>query len=185
MLESTREDVMKIFAGFESDDEEAELFQTKNAEIKIDYSTGECSDEEDSERWNVAEGKVVFIRIRLEEPVELMKIGFDYSDFQKETKYDLEDQFIYRSKNSGIAFEVDKNKVERFFLFPPLNKSPLLCSNETAKEFYLSENWSDDSHLKSNVDPYCPNYPGKVDNLVLYYGFLYFIFGSFSPRSGL
>lgn len=167
MLESTREDVKKILKGFESDDKDAELFNTKNAEVEIYYSTGECSDEEDSERWNVPEGKVSFVRIWLKEPIKLENIGFDYSDFQKENKYDFEDQFIYRSKTLGIAFEVDENKVERFFLFPPITKFPLLCSNETAKEFYLSENWSDDSALKSSVDPNCVNIPGKVDNLIL------------------
>ncbi len=167
MLESTRKDVKKLLKNFESDDDDAEYFSTKNAEIKISYTTGECADEDNDERWNVAEGKVKFIKISLEKPIKLEKIEFDYSIFQKETKFDIEDQFIYRNKTSGIAFEVDENKVETIFLFPPLNSYPLVCNNKIGKEFYTSESWSDDSELRNSNIPVCTNHPPKVDELIL------------------
>ena len=168
MLESNRKDVKKILAGFESDDDDAEYFSTKNAEVRVTYTTGECSgDDDDSERWNVPKDKVKFIKITLEEPIKLKKIGLDLSGFQKEAEFNYKDQFFFRNKTSGIAFEVDEDKVEKFFLFPPLNNYPYLCNNEKAREFYTSESWADDSELVSATVPVCTNYPANVDNLTL------------------
>lgn len=168
MLESTREDVKRIFASFDDEEEDFDYFHNDNGDVYIAYTTGKCDDENYTpERWDVSEGKVKFIKISLENPVKLKKIGFDLSGFQKENKFDLEDHFIYRNKTMGIAFEVSENKVETIFLFPPLNNYPSACDNKTGKEFYESESWSDDSELRSANIPVCKNAPPKVDDLTL------------------
>jgi len=168
LLESTRDDVKKILSDYESNDSDAETFSNENVDIKISYSTGDCSAKGDSERWNIAKGKVKFIKISLNNSIKKEEIGFDYSNFQKEKKHeDTDDLYIYRSKNLGIALDVNENEVETIFLFPTSSNQSLLCDNETGKEFYLSESWTDDSELRNNAFPVCINIPANVDNLIL------------------
>jgi hypothetical protein len=168
LLESTRDDVKRILADYESNDSDAESFSTENADIKISYSTGNCSNDDNSERWNIPKGKVKFIKISFNNSIKIKDIRLDFSNFQKERKYDdIDDLYIYRNKNLGIAFEVNENEVETIFLFPPISNYSLLCNNETGKEFYLSERWSEDSELWNSTIPVCVNHPANVDNLIL------------------
>lgn len=60
MLKSTREDVKRIFAAFEDDEEDFDYFHNDNGEVRIAYTTGKCFDDDGesyiSERWDVSEG---------------------------------------------------------------------------------------------------------------------------------
>ena len=168
MLVSTREDVKRILAGYEAGDSDAESFSTKNADIEISYSTGDCSNKKESERWNVSKGRVKFMKVSLENPVKLDQLGYDISEFQKEKLYETADNlFVYHSKDLGVAFEVDENEVEDILIFPTINNYPLLCHNETGKEFYSSESWFDDSELREQISPGDSNPAANVDNLIL------------------
>lgn len=168
LLESTREDVKRILANYESNDSDTESFSTQNADITISYSTGDCSSNENSERWNIPKGKVKFIKIFVYRSVKTDDVGFDFSDFQKETKFEnTKNRFIYRNRSLGVALEVFENEVETLFLFPAGNNYSLVCDNETGKEFSASKSWSEDSELWNSTIPICKNIPAKVDNLIL------------------
>src|SRR5215203_6685526 len=62
-LESTREDVRRIFAGYKESNArvDASNFETKFLRFNIFYSTGNCAAED--EDWNMPEGKVTSIMI--------------------------------------------------------------------------------------------------------------------------
>src|SRR5688572_7342953 len=67
LLQSTREDVKKIFAGYEYDDSEEDDyiqdFSTKNAQIEVTFSAGDCAGEDSDKIWNVSEWKVTKVKI--------------------------------------------------------------------------------------------------------------------------
>lgn len=155
LLESTRKDVKKILAKYESNDEDAERFTAKNADIEISYSTGEgCSEEDSEERWNIPEGRVVLIEISPNDPIKIEDLGYTVSNFQKEQKYNNDDdEYIYHNKNFGIAFEVDEDEIKTILLFPSNSYKSQLCHNEAAKEFYSSESWFGNTKLGDRT--YC------------------------------
>ena len=84
MLESTRDDVKRILSGYkaENDDEPdySETFSSEKIDVEITYTTGDCSDDaDDTDEWKVAKGKVKFIEISFNDPVnfeELILQGF-------------------------------------------------------------------------------------------------------------
>lgn len=155
LLESTRKDIKKILAKYESNDEDAERFTAENADIEISYSTGEgCSEEDSEERWNIPEGRVVLIEISPNDPINIEDLGYTVANFQKEQKYNNDDnEYIYHNKNFGIAFEVDEDEIKRIFLFPSNSYKSQLCDNEAAKEFYSSESWF--GNIKLENRNYC------------------------------
>ncbi len=169
LLESNREDVKKILAGYKSDD--AESFSTKNGNIEITYSTGDCSDDsDDTDEWNVSEGKVKEIEISFDEPAEFKDFNLYVSSFQKEQRYSNDaDLFFYHNKSLGIAFKVRGDKLETILLFPTKNYSSLLCANEEAenlKEFYSKESFFKNSELKDRYRS-IEDVPANVADLTL------------------
>lgn len=152
LLESTRDDVRKILAGYKSDDKDAKHFTAENANIGISYSTGNCSDEYAEERWNIPEGKVSEIEIYPKNSVKIEDLGFVVSNYQKEQKYsNVDDLYIYHNKDFGIAFKVDEDEIQTIFLFPSNSHKSQLCNNEKAKEFYSSKSWFGNTELEDRV----------------------------------
>ena len=85
LLESTRDDVKKIFVGYEhnndSDEDYKQYFSTKNVEVEVAFSKGDCSD--DSAYWNVSEWVAAKIKIT---PKDTIKTSdFNFLNFTKET----------------------------------------------------------------------------------------------------
>ena len=169
LLQSTREDVKKILAKYESNDEDAEMFTSKNADIEITYSTGDCSDEDSEERWNIQQkGKVTLIEISPDETVKIEDLGFNVSNFQKEQKYsNVDDLFIYHNKSFGIAFEVEEDEIDKIFLFPSNSYQSQLCDNKKAKEFYSSESWFGNTKLEDRENHISEGGYANVTDLTL------------------
>ena len=175
LLESKRADVKKILKGYEFDKSEDEdltqTFSTKNADVEITFSSGDCSDDaDDTDKWSVPKGKVTEIEISLNEPIELKNFKFNISDFRKEQKFhDIEDLFVYHNKNFGIAFDVNEDKIETIYLFPTRSFYASLCENEESeelKEFYSTESFFGNVKLEDRTGVIsCP--VAGVTNLTL------------------
>lgn len=169
LLESSREDVEKIFAGysfvFSDVAHHSQLFTTKTAYVDISYSTGNCSD--NSEIWNVSEWKVTTIEISPKNPIEVKDIEFDFSKFRKERHYiNKSDSYVYHKKDLGIAFEIDKNQIQKIFLFPSKINPSFFCDNKTARKFISNKSWFGGTKLKDReliIEDFFP----AVDNLIL------------------
>lgn len=142
LLQSNRDDVKRILAGYEYDDSEVEdyeqIFSTENAEIEISFSRGDCSD--DSESWNVAEWIVTKIEISPENAIKVEDIKFDFSNYTKETEdEEFPESYVYHNENSGIVFKIDDNEIQKIILFPSKNNRSLLCENEKTREISSNE----------------------------------------------
>jgi hypothetical protein len=97
-LQSTREDVKRILADFEHNEEKEEdytqTFSGKKAEITVYFSRGDCS--EDFQSWNVAEWVVTRITITPEDAIKVKDFKFNFSDFTKETEdEEFPEDYIY------------------------------------------------------------------------------------------
>ncbi|HQU82323.1 MAG TPA: hypothetical protein PKY59_04320 [Pyrinomonadaceae bacterium] len=140
LLESTREDVRKILADFEHDDEENEDyiqgFSSKEADIEVLFSRGDCSDI--YAYWDVPEWKVTRISISPKETVKAKE--FDFSKFKEETNDEESDGFhIYQDEDAGIAFEIDNDEVQSIRFYPPKSKSGFLCANDNVSEILSNQ----------------------------------------------
>ncbi len=140
LLESTREDVKKILAGYENDDSDDEdykqYFSTKNAEIEITFSSGDCS--EDFSYWNVSEWIVTKIKITPEDTLKTK--DFNFSNFRKETEdKEFPEFYTYHDEKSGIVFEIDEEEIQKIILYPPKSKNNLLCSNEKTLKVHSNQ----------------------------------------------
>lgn len=152
LLESTREDVKMILAGYEHDDSDDEdykqYFSTKNAEIEITFSSGDCS--EDYSYWNVSESLVTKIVITPEETIKIK--DFNFSGFTKEVEdKDSPGLYTYHDEKAGIVFEIDEEEIEKIVLYPPKSKNNLLCSNEKTLKVYSNEKRVVDLILEERV----------------------------------
>lgn len=140
LLESTREDVKRILAGYKHDDSEDEdsvqSFSTKNAEIEVTFSGGDCSDA--MEYWNVSEWTATKIEITSEDTIKSK--DFNFSNFKKETADEESPKsYIYHDETSGIVFDIDEEEIQRIILYPPQSKNSFLCSNERTLEVFSNE----------------------------------------------
>lgn len=144
LLEFNRNDVAKIFAGYEASvtnkPNDYEWFSTKDATVRVSYSSGKCSD--NFEDWNIPEGKAKEIEFSLTTAITLKDSGIDLTKYKKEKEYvNLARAYIYHNKDLGIAFEVYKNKIFKIYLIPSKEKYPLLCDTERVQTYYRSESW--------------------------------------------
>lgn len=151
LLESTREDVLKTLAEFElgiSDDlRYYQSFSNDKVHITVSYADGNCAD--DLEDWNVPEWKVTSIEISPKNKIQIENSGVDFSKLTKERHYaNYPDSYVYHNRDSGVAFEVNENKIERIVLFPPKRNISLLCSKKAAKKFYLGKSIFGKTQLK-------------------------------------
>ncbi len=173
-LDSSRSDVRKLFAKYESDlddEDNSDTFQAPGLEVEVWYASGECSESAGSNTfpdvWNVKNGKVIKVAIRFEHPVAIAEFTL-YTSLLIREQSDEEspDNYVEFSKARGIMFDIVESGVERIVLFPPSSKSRFLCHDNTwGKGFYSSKAWADEF----NLDIVCvlKNLPAHVDDLKL------------------
>ena len=155
LLESTRDDVKRIFSeyaeDFEDDEEDEDIeedeISTENMGITFSYSLGNCSDD-DEEEWNVAKGKVTEISIILEESVKPKVLKIDLSKLERIKKYEDEedeeddpDDYVYYDKENGISYGLSDGEIENIKFIPAEKNFPALCANETVREFTSNKEW--------------------------------------------
>jgi hypothetical protein len=172
-LDSNRQDVRKLFAGYESDPDEegSDTFTAPGVEVNVSYASGECSETAGSNSysqvWNVKSGKVIKVEIRFDDPVGLAEFTLDTSSLTKDMRDEEEPgDYVQFSKTKGIMFDIGKRGVERIVLFPPASKEKSLCGDNTwGQGFYSSKVWFDGF----NLDIVCilRNMPANVDRLEL------------------
>jgi hypothetical protein len=137
LLESTREDVKRIFR---DDDSRENAVYTENAIILFFYSGGNCSNED--EEWNVPEGKVTEIYMVIEEAIKPSDLGIDLSKLDKVSKFaSLRNYFIYYDKAKGISFATSDKEFSHIKFFPTEENYPALCNNKKIRKFYSSKDW--------------------------------------------
>src|SRR4051812_45529491 len=173
LLDSTAIDVQRMLVGMETGGwnpgDLRQSFSTDHYSIDIDYSSGQCS-EDDDEISNGKEWTVTKIVIEPDDLLKIKDLGFDFKKFKKEQYYAENDHvFVYHDKVKGIAFRInEKNgEVEKIFLIPPKSSKAEPCDNETAKAFVSSESWFgdtklDDRHMEEDIDM-----PPNVTDLTL------------------
>lgn len=167
LLESTRDDVKEILAGYEhdaeDDDDYEQYFSTEKAKVTLTFAKGDCSDE--AAYWNVAEWTVTKIKI---EPEDALKSeNFDFSNFKKEIEdEESPESYTYHDEKAGIAFVIDEDEVEKIFLYPPKSKNSRLCNNEKTQRVASNEKRVIDLILE---EPICIliNKPADVVDLIL------------------
>lgn len=105
LLESTREDVERIFSEYEKGSE-GDKYWTDNVTIRISYSSGNCSDD-GNEEWNVAEGKVTEVFVLLNDSFKPKDLKINLSKLERvkrdEDDDDEDDEFIYYDKEKGVS----------------------------------------------------------------------------------
>lgn len=151
LLESTRDDVLKILADYKLDISDNsgyyQSFSNDKAYITTRYADGNCAD--DLEDWNVPEWKVTSIEISPKNEIQIEDSGIDFSKLTKERHYaNYPDSYVYHDRDSGMAFEVNENKIQSIVLFPPKENISLLCSKKAAKKFYLGKSIFGKTKLK-------------------------------------
>jgi hypothetical protein len=181
LLESTREDVKRIF---DNNDEESdgEDYSTDDITIYVHYSSGNCGveDEDEDEAWNVPEGKVTEINVILKDPdddsenpkelkIDLSKLDRikKYEDEEDEDKEEDANDFVYYDKENGVSYGLSDGKIKTI-KFTPLEKNlSALCNTEELREFnspleYFRE------HLKRHPSTVSEGRPfANVDELIL------------------
>jgi hypothetical protein len=152
LLESDWKDVKKTLTGyvlnFSDNQWHFQIFSTNNARVKIDYSSGKCSDK--SEDWNVSEWIVTGITIAPNNLLRLKDSPVNYRDFKKEKLYADVSGDIYFKKEEGIALKVNGDEIKYIYLFPSDKNHNSLCDKKDLKEHYSSENWIFGSELKNS-----------------------------------
>lgn len=140
ILESNRDDVKKILAGYKHDDsandDYKQYFSTKNAEVRITFSKGDCAIS--SAYWNVPEWVVTNIKLTAKKKFKAK--DFDFSNFTKEIDdEELPEDYVFHDEESGIAFEIEDQEIQQIVFFPPKSKSGFLCRNENTVEVLSGE----------------------------------------------
>jgi len=144
-LESTREDVRRIFAGYKESNArvDASNFETKFLRFNIFYSTGNCAAED--EDWNMPEGKVTSIMIFFKKSFKPEDLGVDLSSLRKEKIFtDSSEDFVYHDKNIGVSYSTCNGEIHSMDIFPPKNNYPFVCNKQSIKKFYQNNRWSDE-----------------------------------------
>ena len=166
LLESTREDVRRILTDYKSDEESeddpggSETFSSEKIDVKISYTSGDCSDDaDDTDEWNVPQGKVKSVEISFNDSVKPEDLDYNISSLKKEQKYaNVDDEFVYHDKKSGIAFFVyeddDEKTIDEIRILPDSKQSSSLCKNEEAeglKNFYSNDSYFINPKLEDRV----------------------------------
>ncbi len=147
LLESTREDVKKIFS--DTDEEsEGNYYSTEDFRIRLSYASGNCS-EDDEEEWNVAEGKVTEINVIIMDSDKSKDLKIDLSTLERIKEYEDEedaehedaDDHVYYDKEKGISYGLSDGEIVNIKFTPTENNYPALCSNENFREFNSTKEW--------------------------------------------
>ena len=147
LLESTREDVKRIF-GDDDEDSEADNYSTDDIGIEFSYSEGECS-EDSEEEWNVPEGKVTRILVRFDGTVTPQDLKLDLSKFERITEFEDEEEddeeeitdYIYYDKDKGVGYEISNGEVDKIKFVPAIENYPALCRVNNPKEYKTAKEW--------------------------------------------
>lgn len=147
LLESTRDDVKKIFSDKDEESEDDE-YSTDELDIEISYSEGKCS-EDSGEVWNVPEGKVTRIVIRFDGEVTPQDLKLDLSKFERITKFEDEEDddaeeitdYIYYDKDKGVGYEISNGEVDKIKFIPAIENYPALCRVNNPKEYKTAKEW--------------------------------------------
>jgi hypothetical protein len=156
LLESTRDDVKRIFSeyteDFEDDDDDdivRDEISTKNIRITFSYSLGSCSDD-DEEAWNVAKGKVTEINVLFRKSVKAQDLKIDLSKLERIEKYEKDeddeeeedpDDFVYYDKGKNISYGLEDGEIKNIKFTPSEKDLTALCNNETVREFTTNKEW--------------------------------------------
>lgn len=150
LLESTRDDVKRIFSAFEFEDDEdgedqIDIIYTDHLAIRFSYALGNCSDEDDEE-WNVAKGKVTEISLFINDPDESPELKIDLSKLERIDRYKPDededpDDFVYLDKNENVSYGLSDGKINTVMFTPGEKDFPSLCNNETVREFASNKEW--------------------------------------------
>lgn len=149
LLESNRNDVKRILAGYEATDDDGHYqeFSNEHMNIEVSYSSGTCTDDRDSEDateiWNVPEWRVTRIEITPNEAIELGAIALDLSKFKRQPRFpDNTDLLVFYDKLLGLAVKTSEDGIEKIIFFPSRSKANSLCRVATAaKGFYIRKGW--------------------------------------------
>ncbi len=168
LLESNREDVKRILAGFEYDEDDNEsytqIFSNDNAEIEVTFARGDCSNDE--EYWNVGEWIVTKVVIEPENDIEVENFRYDFSGFTKEIKREeFPEDYTYHNEILGIVFKIYDEEIESIHLFPANSKIPLLCNNGNTEEILSGD--SRYSEVLTRFVCTWVNSPPTVDDVIL------------------
>jgi hypothetical protein len=138
LLESNREEVRKLFAGYEKSNifknsEYNDVFYSSDASFEFSYSEGKCqfddSDQYESSEWNVQSVKISPI-----DSIDPKEFGIDLTKFRKEQMYkNVPDLYVYYDKDSGISFRTSQGKIDEINFFPQQKYNFLMCDKERAK----------------------------------------------------
>ena len=155
LLESTRDDVKRVFSDLTNDfadmqDEQDEdvindQFSRENIVIRFSYSLGNCS-EDDDEEWNVAKGKVTEINVFIRNSDESPEIKIDLTKLERINRYKPDeeedpDDFIYFDKEKNVSYGLSDGKINTIKFMPAEKDFPALCSNETVRKFATNKDW--------------------------------------------
>lgn len=170
LLESGRDEVQKIFAGYDLEPSDAsryyQRFSSGNAHIWVSYSSGNCA--EYSDDWNMPAWTVTKVNIEFEIPIKPKSSGINLSKYKKEKVYaNVSDQYMYHDQELEIGIEVRRHKIKEITLTPSKKYSHLLCNAEEAKKRRSRSSWYT-TDLKERLHFYeTPNLPADVVNLIL------------------
>lgn len=136
LLESNRDDVLKILSIYELDDGEEyhrDTFSTENTEITVDYSKGNCK-EIIPDGYNVPEWKAIFVSLEPKKPIKLESLKLNLSKYKKEKRFkDIDDLYVYYDKQAGIVFTVKEVEIVLIEINPSPKYYGLMCDEEKAK----------------------------------------------------
>ena len=170
ILESTLNDVQRIFVNFEAGDFDDDLYEQwfygENVSIRVLFSSGDCSD--DSEYWNVRKLTATKASITFKNPVKIEDFKFDFSSFKKEIEdEESSDDYIYQNENSGILFDIHDHKIERIILFPSKSHYSSLCKNEKTEKIFSKEKRVIDLIQQGEIVCRYVNPPANVEEVKL------------------
>lgn len=135
LLETDRDEVLKILRSYESEPEEKyhhDWFTTEKAKINVQYSKGNC-EEFIIDGFRVSEWKAIYISIEPNDPVKAKDLKINLSKYKKERKYhDVDDFYVYHDKEAGIIFTVSDGKIITIEFVPSPKNYDLMCAQEKA-----------------------------------------------------
>jgi hypothetical protein len=130
ILKSRRNDVEKILGKPRTGSVagEAATYETKDAEVFVQYSTGSCNASSDGE-WNIPEQTVLGISVRPKMQPRLAELNLDLSKYEKKPDPGILLLVEYINSTDGIIVVFDKEKelVIDFRYYPGSKYKDLRC----------------------------------------------------------
>ena len=174
LLESSRDDVHRILAHYNTsgDNNYVQTYSNEEVDISVHFSTGTCSedpeDDDETLTWKVPEGRVTRIEIEFNNGIVAKGTGLDLSKLTKEQTYaGVPDEHIHHSKTHGFAIETDDRGVKTIIFFPPASRLEWLCeANTVTKNFYSRKSWFE-KKLEDRLVCEFINQPANVEEVIL------------------